>query len=86
MTFEQAITSFYLHDKFTLSFLRFFIAGRLSSVSCVQYRYRELKRGQRVEERKESCRWDKEPNRGQRAIEVIERRRGDKYQRGNIGL
>jgi hypothetical protein len=27
-----------LHDKFTLSLLRLFIAGRLPSVSCVRYR------------------------------------------------
>ncbi len=33
---------FYLHDKFTLSFLRIFIAGRLPSVSCVRYSYNLL--------------------------------------------
>ncbi len=30
---------FYIHDMFTLSFLRIFIAGRLPSVPCVRYRY-----------------------------------------------
>ncbi len=37
ITFKQVITSFYLHYKSTLSFLRFFIAGRLPLVSRVRY-------------------------------------------------
>ncbi len=37
ITFNQAFISFYLHDKSTLSLLRLFIAGRLPSVSHVQY-------------------------------------------------
>jgi hypothetical protein len=34
--------SFYLHEKSTLSFIRFFIAGRLPSVSCVWYSHYEV--------------------------------------------
>jgi hypothetical protein len=37
ITFKQAITSLYIHDKSTLSFLRLFIAGRLPSISRVRY-------------------------------------------------
>jgi hypothetical protein len=38
---QASIYILLLHDKFTLSFLRLFIAGQLSSVSCVRYRYNQ---------------------------------------------
>ncbi len=40
---QAAVTSFYLHDKSTLSFLRVFRAGRLPSVSCVRYMSNQIR-------------------------------------------